>query len=159
MAAGRSRRRYLIVLVAAVALFAVLQGRVMAAMVIFSAVDGAITNNGVPVAGARVEREFLWSMKRETGTDSTVTDTRGHFSLPVITRRSLMAVFPHEPMVRQSIVIHFGDASYKAWMYFKRNYDDNGELGRPIRLSCRLETEPAKRPASYDSVFGVCDLG
>lgn len=130
----------------------------MAKLVLFSAVEGTITHNGAPVAGATVSREFLWSMKRETGTDSTVTDAAGHFSLPEITRRSLMAMFPHEPVVRQTITVQVDGASYKAWVYFKRNYDDNGELRRPIRLLCRLETEPASRPASYGEVFGVCDL-
>lgn len=131
----------------------------MAKLVLFSAVEGTISRNGAPVAGATVTREFLWSMKRETGSDTTVTDAAGRFSLPEITRRSLMALFPHEPVVRQTITIAVDGTSYKAWVYFKRNYDDNGELRRPIRLSCRLETEPVGRPASYDEVFGVCDLG
>jgi hypothetical protein len=159
MAAGRSRWRLLALPVAAVALFLLLQGAVMAKLVLFSAVEGTITRNGTPVAGAKVTREFLWSMKRENGSDTTVTDAAGRFSLPEITRRSLMAMFPHEPVVRQTITIAADGTSYKAWVYFKRNYDDNGELRRPIRLKCRLETEPASRPASYDEVFGVCDLG
>ena len=108
--------------------------------------------------GAKVTREFLWSMKRENGSDTTVTDAAGRFTLPEISRRSLMAMFPHEAVVRQSITIAIDGNSYKAWAYFKRNYDDNGELRRPIRLKCRLETEPASRPASYGEVFGVCDL-
>lgn len=159
MAARRSRGRYLVMLAAAMALFAAWQGQVMAQMVIFSAVDGSITLHGEPVVGATVKREFHWAMKNEAGGDATRTDGKGRFTLPVITRRSLMAIFPHEPVVRQTITVELDGKPYMAWSYFKRNYDDNGELGRPIRLSCRLETEPAKRPARYDKVFGVCDLG
>ncbi len=130
----------------------------MAKLVLFSAVEGTITRNGTPVAGAKVTRDFQWSMKRESGSDTTMTDAAGRFSLPDITRRSLMAMFPHEPVVRQTITIQIDSTSYKAWAYFKRNYDDNGELRRPIRLNCRLETEPASRPASYGEIFGICDL-
>lgn len=159
MAAGRSRGRILTVLIAAVALFLVLQGSVMAKMVLFSAVDGVVTLNGAPVAGAKVRREFNWGMKDENGGDSTVTDANGRFSLPVITRRSWLAFLPHEPVVQQTILIDVAGTSYKAWMYFKRNYDNNGELRRPIRLACRLESDPDARPASYNTVFGICDLG
>lgn len=159
IATGQSRGRYLILIVAVAALFALLQGTVMAKMIIFSAVDGIITHNGAPVAGAKVERSFNWGMKDETGGDATVTDAQGHFSLPTITRRSWMSFLPHEPVVQQTIIVHVEGSSYKAWMYFKRNYDDNGELGRPIRLTCRLESDPAARPASYNTVFGICDLG
>jgi hypothetical protein len=131
---------------------------IMKKLVVFSAVDGVVTDSGVPVVGAKVSREFLWSMKRETGSDTVETDTEGHFHFPAVTRRSWMAIFPHEPVVRQSIRINTDSGQYNAWTYFKRNYENNGELGRLIQLSCSLQNKEEAHPASYDTVFGMCSL-
>jgi hypothetical protein len=132
------------------------QGNAMASMVIFSAVSGKVLQAGQPVAGAVVEREFRWAWKEESGKDATTTDAGGEFRLPLIERNSLLgSVLPHEPMVRQTILIKHGGKTHKAWMFDKSNYDDNGELkGKPIRLTCRLESQPARR----GEVFGICEL-
>jgi hypothetical protein len=62
---------------------------------------------------------------------------------------------PHEPLVKQTITIIHGGTSYKAWVLFKRDYDDNGELdGKPIVMTCRLGSEPRRR----GEVFGICEL-
>lgn len=128
----------------------------MAAMVIFSAVSGKVMHAGQPVAGAVVEREFRWAWKEENGKDVVTTDAAGEFRLPAIERNSLLgAVLPHEPMVRQTILIKHAGKTHKAWLFDKSNYDDNGELkGKPIRLTCRLESQPVRR----GEVFGICEL-
>ena len=128
----------------------------MAKMVIFSAVKGKVLLDGKPVAGAAVEREFRWAWKNETSTDSTASDANGDFALPVIERSSITgSLLPHEPMVRQTIIIKHAGKVYKAWMFDKGNYDNNGELGgKPIVMTCRLETQPVRR----GEVFGICDL-
>jgi len=131
------------------------QGTAMAKMVMFSAVSGKVLQDGKPVAGAVVEREFRWSWKSETGSDSTQTDASGAFRLPVIERSSLMgSVMPHEPLVRQTILIKHGGKTHKAWMYDKGNYKLDGELGKPIVMTCRLE----KEPTHTGDVFGICEL-
>jgi hypothetical protein len=131
-------------------------GEAMASMVIFSAVSGKVLQAGQPVAGAVVEREFRWAWKEETGKDSVITDAAGAFSLPMIERDSLLgSVLPHEPMVRQTILIKHAGKTHKAWLFDKGNYDANGELkGKPIRLTCRLESQPVRR----GDVFGICEL-
>ena len=58
----------------------------MAKMVIFSAVSGRVLQDGTPVPGATVEREFRWAWKDETGTDATTTGPGGEFALPKIER-------------------------------------------------------------------------
>lgn len=142
-------------LLAGLALTLATQGTAMAKMVMFSAVSGQVLQDGKPVAGAVVEREFRWSWKSETGTDSTQTDASGAFRLPAIERSSLMgSLLPHEPMVRQTILIKHGGKSYKAWMFDKGNYKPDGELGRPIVMTCRLE----KQPTHHGDVFGICEL-
>ena len=131
------------------------QGTAMAKMVMFSAVSGKVLQDGKPVAGAVVEREFRWSWKEETGTDSTQTNAAGEFRFPVIERSSLMgSLLPHEPIVRQTILIKHGGKTHKAWMFDKRNYRPEGEIGRPIVMSCRLEAELHHT----GDVYGICDL-
>lgn len=131
------------------------QGTAMAKMVMFSAVSGKVLQDGKPVAGAQVEREFRWSWKSETGSDSAVTNVAGEFRLPVIERSSFMgSVMPHEPLVRQTILIKHGGKTHKAWMYDKGNYKLDGELGKPIVMTCRLE----KEPTHTGDVFGICEL-
>ena len=140
----------------AAGLLLALSGTSMAKMVIFSAVQGRVLEQGEPVAGAVVEREFRWAWKDETGTDRATSGADGSFSLPAIERSSFLgSLLPHEPMVRQTILIRHGGKTYKAWMFDKGNYDNNGELkGRPIVMVCRLENAPKKT----GEVFGICDL-
>lgn len=141
--------------VAGAGLLLATQGTAMAKMVMFSAVSGKVLQDGKPVAGAVVEREFRWSWKSETGTDSTQTDASGAFRFPVIERSSLMgSVLPHEPFVRQTILIKHGGKTHKAWMFDKGNYKLDGELGKPIVMTCRLE----KEPTHTGDVFGICEL-
>lgn len=128
----------------------------MGKMVLFSAVRGTVLQDGKPVSGAAVDREFEWAWKSETGRDGTTTDANGAFALPDITRKSLFgSLLPHEPLVKQTITITHAGKTYKAWVMFKRDYDENGELnGKPIVMTCRLETEPQRR----GEVFGICEL-
>lgn len=126
----------------------------MANMVIFSQVKGTVLENGKPVAGALVERQFEWNS--ETVSDSATTGMDGAFSLPAVLRKSsfLDRFLPSEAMVKQTILIKSDGKSYKAWFHFKRNYDDNGEIGKPIHMTCRLEREPER----HGEVFGICEL-
>ena len=127
----------------------------MAKMVIFSAVSGQVLQGGKPVAGAVLEREFRWAWKQETATDRAETNAAGEFSFPAIERSSLMgSLLPHEPNVRQTILIKHAGKTHKAWMFDKRNYKADGEIGKPIRITCRLEAEPHHS----GDVYGICDL-
>ncbi|WP_425261051.1 DUF6795 domain-containing protein [Rubrivivax sp. RP6-9] len=133
------------------------QGLAMAKMVIFSAVQGRVLDNGKPVAGAQIEREFKWAWKDETGTDKATTGAGGEFSLPAIERSSFLgSLLPHEPVIRQSITIRHGGKSYEAWLHNKHSYANNAELGgKPIRLVCRLENPPQRR---NDGIYGICEF-
>lgn len=155
-AAPRWPRRLLAGALAAGLLFAA-QGTAMAKMVIFSAVQGRVLDNGKPVAGAQIEREFKWAWKDETGTDATTTGADGAFALPAIERSSFLgSLLPHEPVIRQSITIRHAGKAYEAWLHNKHSYADNAELGgRPIRLVCRLENPPQRR---NDGIYGICEF-
>jgi len=127
----------------------------MGKMVLFSEVQGNVTLAGKPVAGAVLEREFRWAWKQETGTDTTQTDAAGKFRFQAIERSSFMgSLLPHEPNVRQTILIKHGGKVFKAWVFDKGNYLANGEIGKAIVMTCRLENEPAHQ----GDVFGICEL-
>lgn len=131
------------------------EANAMGKMCLFSAVKGVVLDHGKPVEGAKIERSYKWMWKDQTGGDSAVTDVQGAFSLPAIWGSSFMgSLLPHEPLVRQTILIKVGDTSYDAWLFNKGEYAENGELkGRPISLVCRLEAEPAR----HGEVFGICE--
>lgn len=151
----RARRAGLGLASLALAALLGMQGQAMANKVIFSAVSGQVLLQGQPVAGAQVERSARWD--DEQAKDGAATSADGRFSLPPITRkRGLLENFlASEPFIEQTILIQHGGKTYKAWVFRKRNYREEGELdGRPIRLTCRLETEPQSR----GKVFGVCEL-
>jgi hypothetical protein len=149
--------RRLMLLLAAAAVLGACAEDSMAQRVLFSAVQGQVLSNGQPVAGARVERSWVWKKPDDVATDSAVTDAEGRFSLPAVVDKGWLAgFFPHEAQIKQTILIHHAGRTHKAWMTSKRNYEANGELGgRPLRLSCRLETEPRE---VAPKVFGICEI-
>lgn len=129
----------------------------MGKLCMFSEVNGVVLRDGAPVEGALVERTFVWTSSRgETATDSTETGSQGEFHFPPAFKRSLTAsILPHNPRIRQTILIRHEGEEYQAWVFVKGNYREDGELqGRPLALVCDLEEEPAR----LDGVFGICRL-
>ena len=131
------------------------EANAMGKMCLFSAVKGVVLDHGKPVEGATIERSYKWMWNDRTGEDAATTDAQGAFSLPVIWGHSFFgSLMPHEPYVRQTILIRHAGKSYEAWLLNKRGYVENDELnGRPISLVCRLEAEPAR----HGEVFGICE--
>jgi len=128
----------------------------MANMYLFSEVKGVVVKGGAPVHDAVVEQEYRWAWKDEVGTDSVKTDSEGKFNFPAVVKSSFFgSLLPHEPMVRQTILIKHDGNVYKAWMFDKGNYQENGELkGKPISLYCDLDD-----PLSHKGdVYGICQL-
>lgn len=128
----------------------------MADMYLFSEVDGLVVKGGVPVTGAAVEQEYRWAWKDEVGTKQVKTDAEGKFRFPAVVKSSFFGSFlPHEPMVRQTILIKHDGNVYKAWMFDKGNYQNNGELkGKPISLYCDLDDDLSHKGEAY----GICQL-
>jgi hypothetical protein len=123
--------------------------------VLFSKVHGVVVHHGKPVPNAVVTRQFNFGWTDEEKTESSKTDKDGTFDFPIITRFSVASsVVPHEPSISQTIKIHVDGKEYIAWYLLKRNYDDNGELGKPINLICELTTEPDIDPKT--KVAGIC---
>jgi hypothetical protein len=124
---------------------------------IFSAVNGVVLKDGKPAVGASVRQIFNFSWASERGEVRTVTDDNGRFSFPKISRLAIAAsIFPHEPVIGQTITITHDGKEYDAWMLTKHNYDENGELkGRPLNITCELTREKTLDEAT--SVYGICN--
>lgn len=88
----------------------------MAKQVIFSAVSGKVLQDGKPVSGAIVEREYRYASGTEkTGKDSTTTGPDGGFTLPKIEFSSfLLSWLPHEVMIAQVITIRHDGKAHQA---------------------------------------------
>jgi len=128
----------------------------MGKMYLFSEITGVVVKSSAPVQDATVEQEYRWAWKDETGKEQVKTDSQGNFSFPAIVRNSFFgSLLPHEPMIRQTLLIKHEGQVYKAWMFDKGNYDQNGELkGKPISLYCDLD-EPLSHKGD---VYGICQL-
>ncbi len=144
-----------VVLACVLLLTTVSEANAMGKMCLFSAVRGVVLDHGKPVEGARIEKSWEWAWNDRKGHNETVTDQHGTFAFPPVWRRSLLAsLLPHEPVVVQTILIHFAGKTYKAWMFDKHTYQENGELeNRPIHIICRLESEVMH----HGKIYGICE--
>jgi hypothetical protein len=151
----RKQAQLLVVIVTMIAILLGYPSRAKA-LVLFSPVDGIVTQAGRPVMGATITRSYDWAWGNEQNSDSTVSNSMGHFSFPGINGRSWTASFiPHEPVITQIITIEVMGQRYEAWMLSKHNYDLNGELqGKPINLLCEI----LKQPMRYETHYGLCTL-
>lgn len=132
------------------------ESQAMAQMYLFSEVHGVVTHQGKPVVGAIVEQHYVWHWKNERGQTQVNTDAEGKFRFPAIVKSSLMAsVLPHEKIIEQTILIKHEGNTYKAWVFDKSNYNQNGELkGKPIVIECELQN-----PLTHKGdIYGICEL-
>lgn len=122
---------------------------------LFSAVRGVVTRNGVPVPNAEVERTYKWGWRASTESDKARTDAQGRFSFDAAWERSIVhGVLPLQPTVVQTITIRSDGAEYRAWSLGKYNFDDLGEVGRPLNLHCELTAPDSNR----ETHWGIAEL-
>lgn len=98
---------------------------------LFSAVEGAILDNGKPVVGVKVERSYHFTWIDKDFSDSTITDDHGRYTFSEATTWMLLgSIFPHEPVIPQEIKIYpkANKEGLSIWQNAKRNYDTMGEL-------------------------------
>ncbi len=107
---------------------------------VFSAMEGAITYEGKPAAGAKIIRKVKWK-DQEGESDSTVSGDNGEFSLPVM-NRTLRQVFPAQFVAHQSIYVQYKGQEFHIWEMGKLDKQEYGELGgKPINFRCELTDE------------------
>ncbi len=157
-------------------LLGVLEGNPSMARVYFSEIEGLVTWDGRPVAGATVTRtakvpEFdkNFKEKTETGSDGRfhfdrLEDKQFHFN-------PLSLLFPAEPLVFQTILIHYQGKDYLAWKFTRHSYNEESEFGcaNPrITIHCELKNAPDLKQSSRipsrelgpaDRTFeGICNI-
>ena len=131
----------------------------MSQKVLFSEVRGVVVRDGVPVSGAQVHRRYKWGEK--SGSDTTATDASGAFHLAEMYGKSFLGFLPGEVVIDQTIDIVHEGKTYEAWVFFKRNYDPNGEMnGKPLKMRCDLAVTPARTETGPggEGYFGMCRL-
>jgi hypothetical protein len=117
---------------------------------LFSAVKGAVTRDGAPVANAEIERTYKWGWMNQTDSDKTRSDAQGRFSFDAAWSHSLLhGVLPLQPTIVQTITIRSNGQEYRAWSAAKYNFDDLGEIGRPLELTCELTAPDTNRKTHW----------
>ena len=97
--------------------------------VVFSALSGRVTENGIPVSDVQLIRIWDVGLTGESGKDQTITDSAGTFTFPPITRKlGLRKWLPHEPFIEQTIKVARAEKVIDVWMTDKRNYYSGGEI-------------------------------
>jgi hypothetical protein len=110
-------------------------------VVLSSPLEGHLTYQGKPITGIKIVRELTWFDGDGSFEDFVVTDSRGHFTLPLIQRTlKLSSLVPL--IVSQEIhAIHHGERIL-LWAMGKDSIIEYGELGgKPVNLRCELTSE------------------
>ena len=107
---------------------------------VFSAMEGTITYQGKPAAGAKIVRTVRW--KDEKGeSDSTIAGENGEFSLPPM-KRTLKQILPAQFLASQEIYVYYKEQEFHIWTMGKIDRNEYGELGgRPKNFRCELLDE------------------
>lgn len=124
----------------------------------FSEVKGTVLLDGKPVAGAKIEQQYIWLWDQKTRTFSTTTDAQGHFSFPDRVEKSFFAtVIPTGQKINQTIKIVHDNNEYDGWLHDKDNYTRQSESGgSSFNLVCEITNPPEGHPASKS--YGICVL-
>lgn len=124
---------------------------------LFSAVSGTVTDNGKPVAGARVVAAARIGGNEEHKLE-TVTDASGSFKLGPIERgKGLLGLLPQEFAVGQKLLISHDGKEHVGWSHSKRSPEALAETGgQEFVLACDISKEPAVN--QEDQYWGVCKL-
>jgi hypothetical protein len=125
-------------------------------LILASPVSGVLQGaDGAPIAGATVERAWLWG--KEEGKDSAVTGPDGAFSFDQVTgRKSFFGrLLPSQANISQTFTAAAGaDAPRLLMQVYKSNYDLHGERnGSPLSIVCDYEAEPGGDGTFF---FGTC---
>lgn len=123
---------------------------------LFSEVNGVVTLEGKPVAGAELVRTAILNDK--TYKDTATTDSEGRYHFDARFTRSINSILPSEPFIYQKMIIHHQGKEIRAWEVDKRNYDIDGEIKRPLNFTCELTDQDEKKWFGPRAVLGICKI-
>jgi len=126
---------------------------------LFSSISGVITQNGQPVANARVKRVVGKAHVQGELTDETTTDEKGYFEMPAVFERNIIAkVLPMEFAVPQQIFVYVNSSEYEIWKGVKRKREENTESkGAPLVVRCDINNERKLKQIDGNMIFSACE--
>lgn len=106
-------------------------------VVLFSPLEGTLTFQGKPAAGAKITRKVSW--KDDVGeTDVFYADDKGHFSLPLKSAHLKLSAVS-QLVINQDVSVQFNNSDHLIWTMGKGAKTLFGELGgKPLGVSCEL---------------------
>ena len=120
---------------------------------LFSAISGVITQDGKPVANARLVR----TANRRGKKDETTTDAEGYFSLPAMYERTITKYLPQEFSVGQLITVEYLNKNYELWSGVKGKPEENAESrGKPLVVQCDLNNEKKLKEVNSSPIISKC---
>ncbi len=106
---------------------------------LFSAMEGTLTFEGKPAAGAKVVRQIEVDKKEKP--DVVIADAEGRFFLSTINRK-LRQSFLTEFVVGQEIFVHYQGKEYGIWHMSKGGDPEYVEFGgKLVNVRCELTDE------------------
>lgn len=121
--------------------------------VLFSQVEGVLTKDGEPVAGAEIEQTVLYKEEGRIPQTTVVSDDEGKFVFAQVSVNEGPKLLPGEVTVGQRLVIRYQGQEFEGWNHGKKGKEANTEAnGKPVRLVCELSDEPGVSGNS----FGIC---
>ena len=110
-------------------------------VVLASPMEGTLTFNGKPISGVKIQRKLSWYDDEGRFEDFVVTNTNGHFILPVI--KDTVKVSGLMPLViSQEISARHNGEDVLIWALGKDSKIEYGELGgKPVNMRCELSNE------------------
>ncbi len=120
---------------------------------LFTAVDGVVTRDGEPVAGARIEQSAKLGAKEPTKQETT-TDQDGRFAFPQMdVGKGLGSLLPQQFAVGQEIIIYEDGKEFVGWVLTKFEPAAGSETGTdPIKLVCELTEDES----GGEKHVGIC---
>jgi hypothetical protein len=125
-------------------------------VVLFSPLEGKLTYNGKPAAGAKLRLWIAWK-DQEGETESFTADEHGQFSIPKRT-----TVYRKTPLaqlsVGQTITVEYSGNEYLIWKAGKSSPELYGELGgRPQNVHCELTKQEMDVHLEHSLLETLCE--
>ena len=112
----------------------------MPMLVLCSPVHGRLLVAGKPISKIKVVQRWQW-LGEDDGTAETITDAKGRFQFPQVSRRSSRA--PKDVLLIQDLEATYRGKTVSLWNLTRQDLEANGELGgAPIELTADLDDAP-----------------